>query len=312
MKTKYLLSNIILLFAVLIAGCKKDNVASPEFTATVAKKTFKVGEPVVFDLRGNADFVSFYSGEYLNDHQFIGGRKLDIKSFALSFQTRVQNGNQKDQLSVYISSDFNGKYDIASIKGGNFQNITNLVTLSTVNTVYASSGTLDLTPLVLDRTKPLYVAFRYVVKPQDAVNGTQRNWYVRDLALSTVTDLGTSNAIDQLTAAWTLVEQGTILESGRNTINEGSGLVTFRGNATADGKLVETEAWVVSKAVDLNTVILGPDRSFPIKSISDTMPAVYSFVYTKPGTYKATFAISNHRIDGEKAGLREVEITITP
>jgi len=312
MKTKYLIWNLLVLFALAINGCKKDKIAAPDFNATVDKKTFKVGEPIVFNLKGNADFVSFYSGEYLNDYKFLGGRTLDIRSFNLSFQTRVQNGNQKDQFTVYLSSDFNGKFDIESIRAGNFQNITNLVTLSTVNTVYANSGILDLTPIVKDRTKPLYIAFRYVVKPQDAINGTQRNWYIRDLALKTTTELGESIAIDQLTAAWTLVESGSIVEPARNTVNEGSGLVTFRGNATAEGKLVETEAWVVSKAVDLNTVILGPDRSIPLKSISDTMPPVYNFTYSKPGTYRATFEFSTNRIDGAKTVTKEIEITVTP
>jgi len=312
MKTRHLTGQFLLLLALLISSCSKDKIENPSFDATVAKTSFKVGEPVTFNLAGNPDFVSFYSGEYLNDYEFIGGRTLDIKSFSLSFQTRVQNGSQKDQLSVYLSSDFNGKFDIESIRSGNFRNITNLVTLGTVNTVYASSGVLDLTPIVTDRTKPLYVAFRYVVKPQDAVNGTQRNWYVRDLVLNTVTDLGQSAAIDQLTAAWSLVESGSIVEAGRNTITASSGLVTFRGNATAEGKLVETEAWVVSKAVDLNTIVLGPDRSIPIKAISDTMPPVYNYTYTKPGKYKAVFAISNNRIEGKKEVLKEIEITVEP
>ena len=312
MKTRYFAGKLMVLLALYFSGCKKDAVSVPDFNATVEKTTFKVGEQVSFRLEGNPDFVSFYSGEYLNDHEFIGGRSLDIKSFSLSFQTRVQNGNQKDQFSVYLSSDFNGKYDIESIRSGNFRNITDLVTLSTVNTVYAPSGVLDLSSIVTDRTKPLYVAFRYIVKPQDAVNGTQRNWYVRDLALNTVTDLGQSTAIDQLTAAWTLVENGTILESGRNTITASSGIVTFRGNATAEGKLVETEAWAISKAVDLKTIILGPDKSVPIKGISDTMPPVYNFAYTKPGKYKAVFAISNNRIDGKKEALKEIEITVEP
>ncbi|MHA4893576.1 DUF5017 domain-containing protein [Pedobacter sp. PWIIR3] len=312
MKTRNLIVNMLLLLAVLTGACKKEKIERPDFDATVAKTTFKVGEPVVFSLKGNPDFVSFYSGEYLNDYDYTGGRTLDIKSFSLSFQTRVQNGNQKDQFSVYLSSDFNGKYDIESIRSGNFQNITNLVTLSTVNTVYAPSGVLDLTTLVKDRTKPLYVAFKYVVKPQDAVNGTQRNWYVRDLVLNTVTELGQSAAIDQLTAAWTLVESGSILEAGRNTITASTGLITFRGNATTEGKAVATEAWVVSKAVDLNTVILGPDKSVPVKSISDTMPPVYNYVYTKPGTYKVVFATANNRINGKKELLKELTITVAP
>jgi hypothetical protein len=270
---------------------------------------------VAFKLEGNPDFISFYSGEYGNDYAYIGGRTLDIKSFSLAFQTRVRNGNQPNQFSVHLSSDFNGKFDIESVRAGNFKDITNLVTLSTENTVYANSGELDLTSIVTDKSKPLYIGFRYITKPQTAAsgpNGTQRNWDVRDLTLKTLTDIGQTTAIDQLNAGWTLVESGAVLEPGRNTVNVNSGLVTLRGNATAAGKLVETEAWAISKAVDLNTVILGPDKSIPIKSISETLAPSYSHVYTKPGVYKVVFVNSNNRIEGKKESLKELEITIAP
>jgi hypothetical protein len=312
MRTKYLTGKLLILTALFIIGCKKDAIEAPDLNVTVEKPVYKVGEPVVFNLQGNPDFISFYSGEYGNDYAYLGGRTLDIKSFSLAFQTRVRNGNQPNQFSVHISSDFNGKFDIESVRTGNFKDITSMVTLSTVNTVYASSGELDLTQIVTDKTKPLYIGFRYVVKPQTAANGTQRNWDVRDLTFRTLTDIGETTAIDQLTAAWTLVEDGAIVEPGRNTINENTGLVTLRGNATAEGKLVETEAWAISKAIDLNTVILGPDKSIPIKSISETIVPVYSYVYTKPGTYKATFEVSNNRVEGKKTVLKEIEITIEP
>jgi len=308
MKIKYL----AVLLALFILGCKKDNIDTPEFNATVTKHTIKLGDTVVFNLEGNPDYVAFYSGEYLNDYKYIGGRSLDIKSFNLSFQSRVQNGNQADQLSVYISSDFNGKFDIASIRSGNFKDITKSLTLGTVNAVYALSGELDLTPLVADRTKPLYVAFRYLTRPQDAVNGAQRTWTIRELALNTITDQGKTLAIDQLTAAWSLVEDGLILEPARSSVTASSGQLNLRGNISAEGKLVQTEVWAVSKAIDLNTIILGPDRSIPIKSISDTMPPVYSHVYNKPGTYKVVFASSNNRIEGKKESIKEIEIKVEP
>jgi hypothetical protein len=315
MKTKYLTGQLMVLLALFIISCKKDNIQTPDFNVSVEKSTYKVGDTVAFHLEGNPDFISFYSGEYGNDYAYIGGRTLDIKSFSLAFQTRVRNGNQPNQFSVHISSDFNGKFEIESVRAGNFKDITNLVTLSTENTVYTNSGEVDLTSLVTDKTKPLYIGFRYVTKPQTAAsgpNGTQRNWDVRDLTLKTLTDIGLTTAIDQLNAGWTIVESGAVLEAGRNTINVNSGLVTLRGNATAAGKLVETEAWAISKAVDLNTVILGPDKSVPIKSISETLVPLYKHVYAKPGVYKVVFLNSNNRIDGKKESLKELEITIAP
>ena len=314
MKTKYLRGTLVVLLALFMVSCEKGNIETPNFKISVDKNTFKVGDTVAFHLEGNPDFISFYSGEFGNDYAYLGGRTLDIKSLSLAFQTRVRNGNQPNQFSVHLSSDFNGKFDIESVRAGNFKDITNLVTLSTENTVYANSGEIDLTPIVTDKTKPLYIGFRYITKPQTAAsgpNGTQRNWDVRDLALKTITDIGPATAINQLNASWTLVESGAVLEPGRNTINVNSGLITLRGNATAPGKLVETEAWAISKAVDLNTIILGPDKSIPIKSISETLVPLYKYVYTKPGVYKVVFVNSNTRIDGAKTVTKELEITVT-
>lgn len=301
-----------MLIALFVLGCTKEEVGSPEFDVKSDKTTYKLGDTVVFNMEGNPDYVSFYSGEYLNDYAYIGGRSLEIKSFNLSFQSRVQNGNQANQLAVFLSSDFNGKYDIASIKAGNFQDITSKVTLGSVNAVYAQSGVIDLTPLVTDRTKPLYIAFRYLTKPQDAATGTQRTWTIRELAVNTITDRGPSVAIDQLTAAWTMLESGPILDPARSSITVSSGQLTFRGNTSNDGKLVQTEVWAVSKAIDLSTIILGPDKGTPIKGISETLPAVYKHIYTKPGTYKAAFALSNQKITDKKTAVKEVTFTITP
>lgn len=312
MKTKYFKGTLVILVALLVLGCTKEEVNVPEFNVKSDKTTYKLGDTVVFSMEGNPDYVSFYSGEYLNEYAYIGGRSLDIKSFNLSFQSRVQNGNQANQLAVYLSSDFNGKFDIQSIKAGNFQDITSRVTLGTTNAVYAQSGVLDLTALVPDRTKPLYVAFRYHTKPQDAINGLQRTWTIREFALNTITDQGKTLAIDQLTAAWTLVENGSILEPARSSVTASSGQLNLRGNITAPGKLVETEVWAVSKAIDLNTIILGPDRGIPIKGVSETMPSVYNHVYTKPGVYNVVFASSNNRIDGKKEVVREIKITVQP
>jgi len=315
MKTQYFSGTFMVLVALLTFGCKKDKIETPDLEITLEKTTFKSGDPVVFNLKGNPDFVTFYSGEYGNDYNYIGGRTLDIKSFSLAFQNRFRNGNQPNQFSVHISNDFNGKFDIESVRNGNFKDITNLFTLGNVNTIWISAGEVDLTPLVTDKTKPLYIGFRYITKPQTAAsgpNGTQQNWDVRDLTLKTLTDVGQTTALDQLSAAWTLVESGAILEAGRNVINVNTGLVTLRGNISAAGKLVETEAWAISKAVDLNTVILGPDKSIPVKSISETIVPVFSHIYPEPGVYKAIFEVTNNRIDGKKTVIKEIEITIEP
>jgi hypothetical protein len=310
MKQNHLIK-LVLLFALFIGGCKKNEVVQPTFDAAVQKTTFKVGEQIPFTLAGNPDFVTFYSGEFGNDHAFADGRTLDIKSFSVAFQSRVTNGTQKNQLSIQISSDFNGKFDIASVKAATWKDITSSFTLATAD--YINSGEVDLNAIVTDRTKPLYIAFRYITQPQTPANGTQRNWAIRNFVLNTKTDIGTTTVIDQQSAAWSLVEDGLIIEPGRNVISASSGAITLRGNAgTTEAKNTYTEAWAISKGVDLSVINLGPDRSFPIKGISDPLPVVYNYAYTAPGIYKAVFTASNSTVYGQKAIIKELNITIQP
>jgi hypothetical protein len=41
-------------------------------------------------------------------------------------------------------------------------------------------------------------------------------------------------------------------------------------------------------------------------------PAIYTYTYKTPGTYKAYFVASNNSIDETKQMVKEVDVTITP
>ncbi|RZM25450.1 MAG: DUF5017 domain-containing protein [Pedobacter sp.] len=309
MKTKYLTGKLVVLMALFMIGCKKNSVEIPTVDINVEKTKFKVGEPVAFNLKGNPDFISFYSGELGNDYDFIKGRIVEIKALSLFFQSRVSGGNQANQFSVHISSDFNGTYDIASVRAATWKDITNLFVLATGE--YLNSGEVDLSPLITDKTKPLYLGFRYVAKPQTA-NGVARSWTLNALVVKSQTDLGIESIMTQKDGGWVLVEDGEIVDPGRTTISASSGAIVYRGNNGPQTKDVYTETWGIGKPLDLNTVDVGPDKSILVKSISETIAPVFTHTYKGPGIYKATFEIKNNRIDGEKTIVKEIEITIEP
>ncbi|MBB5436768.1 hypothetical protein HDC92_000432 [Pedobacter sp. AK017] len=312
MKHNQLKGKLVLLLVLFTISCKKNEVPQPSFDVKVPKSTYRVGEPVPFTFDGNPDFISFYSGQFGNDYAFSNGRIMDIKTFSMSFQTRLQAGGQNKQLSVLISSNYNGEKNISAVNSASWTDLTSSFSFSLTTLDYFSSGELNLSSIVTDKTKPLYVAFRYITLPQTTANGVYRNTVVRNFLFNTKTDAGTSVAMDQLSAGWSLLEEGPILESGRNSVNASSGLITLRGNITAAGKLVQTEIWAISKPVNLNAIDLGPDRGTAIKGISDPVPSVYNFTYTTPGTYKVVFSAANSRLYGEKSITKEANITITP
>lgn len=312
MKHNQLIGKIALVAILFTMSCQKNEVPQPSFDVNVANSTYKVGEPVPFTFNGNPDFISFYSGEFGKDYAFSTGRIMDIQSFSITFQTRLQAGAQNKQLSVLLSSDFNGKYDMASVEAATWKDITNLFSFSLTTLDYFSAGEVDISALVADKSKPLYVAFRYITLPQTTANGVWRNTLVRNFEFNTVTSAGKSAALAPLTAGWILLEKGEILEASRNSVSASTGSITFRGNTTTAGKLVQTEVWAVSNFVQVDKVDLGPDKSMPIKGISEPLPLVYNYVFTTPGTYKTVFTALNSRLYGDKALVKENTITIVP
>lgn len=74
-----------------------------------------------------------------------------------------------------------------------------------------------------------------------------------------------------------------------------------------------SENWAVSAPVLLDKVDLGHDWAVPVRSsIYAAKPAVYSYAYKTPGTYKAYFVASNNTIDESEQVVKEITITITP
>jgi hypothetical protein len=74
-----------------------------------------------------------------------------------------------------------------------------------------------------------------------------------------------------------------------------------------------SENWAVSAPISLGAVDLGKDWSVPVRSsVYAAKPAVFSYTYKTPGTYKAYFVASNNTIDESQEVVKEVDITITP
>ena len=94
MKLRY---HLLLFGSFAMVSCQKNLVVknAPDFTVAVdAATTYKAGEPVVFNLQGNADVISFYSGEIFRDYAFREGREVDVAGhgFNLGFRSAVAPG----------------------------------------------------------------------------------------------------------------------------------------------------------------------------------------------------------------------------
>jgi len=310
MRFKYIISALCL---VLFASCDKDGISEPAFNVTGYKVTPIVDSSgntvnqVTFNFSGEAAVISFYPGLMGNDYAYREGRVLDVKALLSSFSTTLNNGTQDNQLSVMVSSDFNGTYDIANIRAATWTDITSRFVLN-IRDASASlpSGTKDIKDLVVDG-KPLYYAYRYICKPQTA-NGTNSTWRIRAFSLQSETDLGITSLAALTTADWKLVNEGTIVDAGRGAVIESSGAIRFNGNHI--NKEVLTESWAISKAFQIAETDMGPDRAIAIKSVINPQLSSYSFNYATPGTYKVVFIASNASYEGQQSVVREIDVVI--
>ena len=231
----------MLLGALLMASCDNrllvDN--APHFDVTTEAATYKAGQEITFNIKGgNAHIISFYSGETLDDYAFKDGRVINVvgAGVTMAFQNSVQTGTQVDQLSVLYSTDFNGDYSsLATVKAATWTDITGrFAPLATTATfVPAVITPKDITDLIIPG-KPIYIAYKYVTKPQVA-NGFARIWYIQTFAINSNAVLDGSIPLiitNQANAGFRIVDENKATAPARSSVT--ATRVTLLGNAYVD------------------------------------------------------------------------------
>jgi hypothetical protein len=302
MKLKYLFYMIL---PVVLVSCDSslDVEAEPEFTVNTDKNTYKVGEEIAFNFTGNPGILTFYSGLPGNDYNFKEGRVVTLNDLKLSFTSSVNFGTQPNQLSVLVSTNFSGQYNIDEIKAASWTDITDRFTLATSGT-YLSSGIADITDLRVSG-KPLYFVLKYIFTPGA---GAGRTWAIRSFNLQSNTSNGLETLADQTNANFGLYYFGPKETSGRSSIT--STTITLRANASSNTEL--TEDWCISKAIDVSDRDLGPDRPEKIKGYSEPRPTSFNFSYPTPGTYDVYFTGINATKKETRTLVKSIKLTIEP
>lgn len=280
-----------------------------DFNVSTQKNEYKVGEEVTFNFEGDADVITFYSGELFHDYKFNEGRLIPFDRAILSFQTSKPNvgGAQDDQLRVMLSTDFNGDYsDFSNVEAATWTDITHLFTLATSPT-FTTSGEVDLSGYIV-KGKPVYIAFKYILQPMD--KGRAGIWWVESLTFSAGSSLISSTLGNIETSGFQIMDMHPNLAPSRST--QTSTRITLRGyEQTAENNLY-TETWAVSTGFSTNDIDRGPDIPLAIKATRDSKLTSFGYTYEEPGTYKATFVATNATIDNSARVVKDVTLTIKP
>ncbi|NGM63047.1 DUF5017 domain-containing protein [Sphingobacterium sp. SGG-5] len=94
--------------------------------------------------------------------------------YVFHFRSSVVYGSQKNDLTMYVSTDFPGGNTLDDINSSTWEDITNKPTLSE-GTSFVNSGDVDFTPFIKPG-KPLFIAFKYSAPATP--RPTQRMWRI--------------------------------------------------------------------------------------------------------------------------------------
>jgi hypothetical protein len=303
---------IVPLLLMLFSACNKKEVAELNFSVRTEKTSYKAGDTVKFILSGNPEQLIFYSGLEGSKYVYKDRTNAESENITLEFATNRRYGldsQQPQSFKVFASQKFNGQYTEANInESADWVDITSAFTLSGLQSgdaTFVSSGVVNLLTLsslgfTIDKTKPVYFAFKY-----NAVTGfTQPRWWVNKFDIKMTTTDGQLLTVAEIgTSGWTSVKFGTSPVAWTFGTDR---ILKFQGGGTTT---LSNQVWAVSNALNLTKV--KPDVGTALKNMSTRLDS-HTFTYKQAGTYKVTFVGSNVNIYGESKVVKELELTINP
>ena len=296
-------------------ACTKTSVDAPNnFTVSVSKTTYSVNDTVVFNLTGNPDFITFYSGMPHSKYQYASDTTLQADSNVLSFSTvstAVSATTQPwsaNNISLLYSTNFSGIMDSTNIRMASWTDISSKATLAN-GAATVPSGSIRLDSLVAGNT-PLYLAYRYK-SDTSMPRYLSRKWTLSAFNIKNYFPDTTYYSANNFTGGGfytaSLANPFDVWTYG----NVSSLTQTMTFNAPAVGSLPD-EDWAISRPFNLSQY--PPDLGIVIKNISQSHFTTYKMTqsYKTPGTYIVTFVARNQYNGDYQTVVRQVTLTITP
>jgi hypothetical protein len=300
------------------SSCSRLDIDDVDFALDESAYTVKAGDVLTFGIKGNPNYITFYSGEEGNAYANKDRTELsvsDVASSKLSFVLTTQYGTQTGPLKVYLSKDFAGltktfDTDKAAIEGHAWTDITDACGLTNIGAVTNKSISFDLKDYV---STGVVLAFRYL----GVTGSTQRTMTITGTAITTTLNSGIEVSVGTAsTFGFTpfdvnpsnSAKDAYLATGGVGTwslTSIGSNKLTFQGGTAA---AATNDDWLISSKITLNSC--SPDTGTAVKDINNRITS-YEYTYTKPGTYKATFIAGNANKDDDDYVVKEVTVTVT-
>ena len=308
---------------ILFNACKKEDTQVVNFNVSVTKNNFNLKDTVQFNMDGNPDVITFYSGE--------PGRNFDFKDrtirtdgvFKFSFQIRCDDPNgftaiANKNFKVLISNNYLATYSTAAdlnLAASQDSSMVNKTTWTDITSKFSlpSTGTIstfytvtaDLSDIAKTSVNPLYIAFKCDGNSFGALGANGIT--IGTLSLSSIYADGTSasynvNPGGTISTTWKILKLANATNSWATSTTQ----LKFTSAATTD----YSEDWAISNGFSPSLAI--PDVAVPIKNITNKPITSYKYKFSKAGDYKVVFMASNNRPNSIKPLIKEIYLTINP
>ncbi|MDQ7948540.1 MAG: DUF5017 domain-containing protein [Pedobacter sp.] len=325
----------------LLGSCKNDflaEVKEPTLEVSSPKTTYKVGDVIDFNISGESDIITFYSGEPQSEFAYRDSHVVDVSSAGVNMNFNIAatgnatsqgtlNATTPPQLTVWASTDLNDDYTPAGVQKATWVDITSRFKYATTATFISASPTVGGVSVndLIKPGKPLYIGFRHETKPQAVappVGGITRSWLFEAFSMTSQKNISTNPNATWMPQFYNLQQAGFRLVDmygkaapSRSLIN--ATRLTLLGNlydAVNDpGNDPNTVNWGITRGMYFDKVDLGGDKGIALKDqAKDAALTNYSYTYTTPGIYKATFVATTNNATHRKEVVREITITINP
>jgi hypothetical protein len=325
---KYIKSVLAASLLLAASACNPDDVESLSFNVRTEGEvtTIKTDEEIHFLIDGNADYITFYSGEDGSNYDRMNRTETEIASLTLSCSFKQQyndlNYLNKEIVHAYISTDFSGTYTPEELNKATWKPISGKANgylpmpVPTSASAVETSGTIDLSQFT-DINQNFYVAYQYNAQGRDEIpaangNGKYTNRPrvdITGLKLQKTTSDGQVINITDAIKDWAF--RPVFVQSSTKTnyqVSDNSLLFQpQKATPGANGKEPDEVVWMVSQNINPRSV--EPDKGTAIQSVEARLNK-YSYSYRKPGTYTATFVAKNANMWECQTTVRQITIVV--
>ena len=316
MKYNNLIWPVLASASLAVVSCNKDyKVTEPGFDVA-APAVVRCGEAVDFLFEGNADIITFYSGEPGNSYEYADTERMEDASMVMSFRTITSSGTRGNanpsSLPIYYSTDYTGENTPEAINSATWTEITDRFDMPDDTEQQIPSGDVYVNDIFPEDGSPVYIMMKYSVSKFDESKQNGRTqWNIQDFKISGRTQSGMSTVYDIFACGWSFVMgPGTDKIVSQFPLLPGA---SARLLLRVDFRPAEDMCfWTVSKPLHrAERVNLGRDSGIGIKAVSDPHLESYRHIYKEPGEYKVTFVAANSNINGKKQVVKEMTVKVT-